>query len=64
MKYLHKLTEAQVNSIFPFDHNLFTLLYFKEMSDGNFWIHYEGPRPLTVAKGNEIVELIEETKEI
>ena len=64
MKYLHKLTEQQVNSLLPFDHVTFVLLFFKEMSDGNFWIHYEGPRPLIVAKGNELEELIEETKEI
>lgn len=64
MKYLHKITEAQVNAIMPFDHGLFTLLHFEKLSDQTYLIHYDGPRPLNIAKQNELENLLEETKEI
>lgn len=64
MKYLHKISEIQLFSILPYDNELFELLHFEKMSDGTYLIHYSGPRALTLAKGNELEELLEETKEI
>lgn len=62
MKYLHKITQSQLNSILPWNPDSFCLLHFEKLSDNSYLLHYEGHRQLITSKQTDI-EIVESEEE-